>query len=260
MYDFTYLSSNGTFRSTDNTITWNASNIPSLGTLAPGESGTLDFTLRAKAIYPIKRLSDKNYILKARATIESPTVPNFVQASKTFSLASLETKVGDQLKLATRVYFRDAISGIINKGPFPPKVNQATQFTVHWQLSNYSNDAKEITVSAFLGGNVKFTGSAKASGGSSVPTYNDRTQEVTWTVARIPATVGVISAPLEATFQISGTPSSSDIGAFLPLIQESLVKAVDDFTGMDLNYSNGPVSSQLPDDPTVVNTPGVVQK
>ncbi len=260
MFDFSQLSSNGSFNSVNNTLTWNASNIPSLSSLSPGESGEIDFALKTKSAYPIRRLSDKNFMLKVRTTIESPTVPNFVQANKTFSLSSLETKVADQIRLATKVLFRDPNSGILNKGPFPPRVGQATQFTVHWQITNYSNDAKDITVSAFLGGNVKFTGLAKASAGAAVPTYNDRTQQVTWTIGRIPATVGVISAPLEATFQISATPSSSDVGTFMQVIQESLIKATDDFTNQGMDGATPPVTTQLPDDPTVINTPGIVSK
>ena len=260
MFDFVQLTSNGSFNSSNNTITWNASQIPALGTLAPGESGDITFGLKAKSAYPIRRLSDKNFLLKVRASIESPTVPNFVQANKTFSVSNLETKVAGQMNLATRVYFRDAASGIINDGPFPPRVNQPTEYTVHWRITNYSTDAREVTVKAFLGGNVRFTGVAKVSSGSAVPVYNDRTQEMTWTIPKIPATVGVISSPLEATFQISATPSSSDIGRFITLIQESSAKAIDDFTGLELTASSQSVTTQLPDDPTVINTPGIVKQ
>ncbi len=260
MFDFSQLTSSGSFSSSNNTITWNASQISSLSTLAPGESGNVSFSIRVKEVYPIRRLSDKNFTLKTRASIESPTVPNFVEASKTFSLSSLDTKVADQIKLNTKVFFRDALSGIVNKGPFPPRVNQPTQYTVHWQITNYSNDVKEVTVRAFLGGNVKFTGLAKVNSGSAVPTYNDRTQEVTWTISRIPATVGVISTPIEATFQIEATPSSSDVGRFMELIKDSSIKGTDEFTSLEVSYSNPSVTTQLPDDATVINTPGIVKQ
>lgn len=260
MLDFSQLSSNGTFRSTDNTLIWNASNLPELGTVLPGQSGSVSFNLKVKNNYPIRRLSDKNFTLKARASIESPTVPSSVQATKTYSLATLETKVAGQTNIASKVYFRDATSGIVNKGPFPPKVNQPTQYTVHWQITNYGTDVNNVTVSAFLGGNVKFTGVAKASSGTSVPVYNDRTQQMTWTISRIPATAGVISAPLEAVFQIVATPSSSDLGTYMTLIQETPLKATDEFTNTDLTSRAAPVTTQLPDDTSVFATPGVVIK
>ncbi len=260
MFDFSQLSSNGSFSSVNNTLTWNASHIPAFGSLAPGESGSVNFSIKAKSAYPIRRLSDKNFVLKARATIESPTVPNFVQASKTFSVSTLDTKVGDQVKVAAKVYFRDATSGVINKGPFPPKANQPTEFTVHWQITNYSNDIKDVTVTAFLGDNVKKTSYVKASSGGTVPSFNERTQEMTWVIPRVPATVGVISAPLEATFQIVATPSSADVGRFMTLIRESELKATDEFTGKEISAKAPAVTTQLPDDPTIVTTPGVVKQ
>ncbi len=258
MFDFTQLSSDASFRSTDNTLTWNASNVPELGTLSPGESGTVNFSLKTKMAYPIKRLSDKNFTLKVRGTIESPTVPHFVQAEKTFSVANLETKVAGQVDMDAKVLFRDAASGIINKGPFPPRVNQPTQYTVHWLITDYGTDVKEVEVKAFLAGNVRFTGAAKSSAGTSVPTYNERTQEMVWTIARVPATTGVISRALEATFQIVATPSSSDLGGFMPLIQETAIKAIDEFTNLELTDKDFPVNTSLPDDPTVTSGQGVV--
>lgn len=257
MFDFSAIQTNGVFRSTDNTITWNASNVSDLSTLSPGESGSVFFILKIKNAYPIKRLSDKNFTLKITGTIESPTVPNFVSAEKTFSLATLETKVGGQADLDARAYFRDASSGVINKGPFPPKVNQPTQYTVHWLITNYSTDVKTVEVKAFLAGNVRYLGTVKNSSGTI--TYNDRTQELVWVIDRIPATTGIISSPLEAIFQIEATPSSADLGRFMNLIQESSLKAIDEFTDLELFDKDFPISTTLPDDSTASNQGIVIQ-
>lgn len=259
MFDLSTLQSTGIFRSTDNTLTWNASIIPQLETISPGQSGSVTFILKAKNSYPIKRLSDKNFLLKVVGTIESPTVPHFVAADKTFSLTSLETKVAGQADLDTKVYFRDASSGIVNKGPFPPKVNQATQYTIHWLITNYATDIKNVEVRAFLAGNVRFAGVAKVIGTSAAaPVYNDRTQEIVWTIDRIPATAGVISRPIEAIFQIEATPSSADLNRFMPLIGDAALKAIDEFTDLELTDKDFGVTTQLPDDPTVSGSQGLV--
>lgn len=255
MFDFSAIQTNGTFRSTDNTITWNASNVPELSTLSPNESGAVVFAIKAKDSYPIKRLGDKNFVLKVSATIESPTVPNFVAAEKTFSLTAIETKVSGQVHIDSKALFRDATSGTVNKGPFPPKVNQPTQYTVHWLITNYGTDVKNLEVKAFLGGNVRYAGVSKVAGGSLL--YNDRTQEMVWTIDKISATTGVISKPLEAIFQIEATPSSADIGRFMTLIQETSIKAIDDFTDLELSDKDLQITTALPDDPTAGNQ-GVV--
>lgn len=250
MFDFPTLQSAGTFRSTDNTLIWNASNVSQLGTISAGQSGSVNFTIKTKSDYPIKRLSDKNFTLKVSASIESPTVPHFVEAEKTFSVASLETKVAGQIKIDTQAYFRDAASGVLNKGPFPPKVNQPTQYTIHWLITNQSTDVKDVEVKAFLGGNVRFVGVSKVTAGSS-PAYNERTQEIVWKIDRVPATTGVISKPAEAVFQIEATPSSSDLGRFMSLIGEASIKAVDEFTGVEFSEKDFGIDTGLPDDPTV---------
>jgi len=130
MFDFTTLGGKGIFRSLDNTLIWNGSNEPQLANLAPGQSGQINFFLRTRKNYPISRFGDKNFVLKVNGTIESPTVPHFVEANKTFSLANLETKIRGQADIDTKIYFRDASSGILNTGPFPPKVNKPTKYTV----------------------------------------------------------------------------------------------------------------------------------
>lgn len=247
----------GSFRSSDNTIIWNASNIQQLNTIAPGQSGEVSFALRAKTDYPIRRLSDKNFTVKVSASIESPTVPNFVAANRTFSMAALENKVAGRAEIDSKAYFRDAASGILNKGPFPPRVNQSTQYTIHWPITSFSTDIKNVEVRAFLAGNVKFVGVVKSSG-SSAPVYNERTQEIVWNIDRISATTGVISKPFEAIFQIEATPSSSDVGRFMELIRETNMKAIDEFTELELTDKDFSITTQLPDDPTVSGSQGMV--
>ncbi len=250
MFDLGSISTNGVFRSSDNTLTWNAATTPALQTLTPGESGSVDFSIRTKSVFPIKRLSDKNFILKVSATIESPTVPHFVESGKTVSYAVLESKVGGVVDLDARAYFRDAESGILNKGPMPLKVNQPTQFTIHWVITNYSTDIKDVKIKSFLGGNVRMTGVIK-SNGSTIPTYNDRTQEVVWEIPKVPATTGLVAKPLEAIFQVEATPASIDIGRTILLIQDSQLSAVDEFTMLELSDKDSGITTQLPDDPTV---------
>ncbi len=250
MYDFSTISTGGAFRSSDNTIVWTAANVPALANLSPGQSGSVDFSIRTKNQYPIKRLSDKNFILKTSATIESPTVPHFVAANKTVSFAVLENKVRGQATIDAKAYFRDAASGILNKGPMPPRVNQATQFTIHWQITNYSTDLKDVSVKASLGGNVKFTGVVKGNGPTS-PVFNDRTQEIVWEIPKVLATTGLTGAPMEAIFQVEATPSSIDLGRNMLLIQDTGLKAVDEFTGIDISNKDNAITTQLPDDPTV---------
>lgn len=255
MFDFSKLVTNGAFRATDQTIIWNASADPGLLLVPSGGSGSVTLNLRVRSDYPIRRLGDKNFILKVSSEIESPTVPYFVAATKTLGLAKLETKVGGFVDIDTTVFFRDADSGILNQGSFPPRASQPTNYTVHWRIKNYGTDVSNVEVRAFLGPNVRMTGAVKSNFGAA-PIYNESAQEVLWQIPRIAATRGVIDQPPEAIFQIEATPSQA--GNYWPLIGITTLKAIDDFTGLEITDADEPVSTRLPDDLTVGSQQGIV--
>lgn len=257
MFDLPTLFTNGVLRAADNTIVWSAANVPGLAVLAPGASGSVSFRVKVKADYPIRRLSDKNFILRVEGQIESPTVPPFVAAAKTLGINNLETKVGGQVKVDAKALFRDAASGIVNSGPLPLKVGQATNFTIHWLITNFSTDVRDVEMRAFLGGNVRATGVVK-SNIAAAPVYNERTQEMVWKIDKIPATKGVLDRPLEAIFQVEVVPSVDQAGNFLTLTQPTSLKAIDDFTGLEISAGDIELTTQLSDDPTVSPNQGIV--
>jgi hypothetical protein len=250
MFDFTTLQSDANFNSIANTLTWNVSNTPGLKLIAAGENGIVTFQIKVKNQFLIKRLSDKNYYLKVETQMESPTVPYYLAANKTTSLAALETKVAGALKIEDKVYFY--------KGPWPPKVNQPTKYAVHWLITNYATNVKNIEVRAFLESGVNWVGQAKSNIASSTPIYNDRTQEIVWFIDKIPATKGVISAPLEAVFQIEATPNITQIGNYQPLIKESSLTAFDEFSEINLQNQAPAVTTALPDDFNVSQIKGLI--
>lgn len=257
MYNFQSGNSNGFFSSVDNSFTWNAANTPGFANLQAGESGSVSFSIGLKNDYPIKRLSDKNFTLKVNAQIESPTVPSNVAAKKTISITDIESKVKGKIVAEAKAFFRDASSGILNMGPIPPRVNMTTNYTVHWIVRNYSNDAENLEMSAYLQSGVTFTGEVK-SNIVSVPTYNDRTQQVVWKIDRVAATKGVISQPVEATFQVAATPSVAHLSQYMPLLSQAEIRGKDVFTGLDLVSIVSPVNTYLLYDTTLTPQQGIV--
>ncbi|HEY4475686.1 MAG TPA: hypothetical protein VJB92_03120 [Candidatus Paceibacterota bacterium] len=257
MFDVGTLRTNASLQSTENQLIWNAGNTPLLSILSPGSSGSVNFSVRAKANYPIRRLSDRNFVLKVEAEIESPTVPQSVTAERTLGIARLETKVGGAVAIDAQGFFRDAASGILNKGPWPLKVGQPTNFTIHWLVRNYSTDVNNLTIKAFLGNNVRLTGVIKSNGGIE-PLYNERTQEVVWSLGKISATKGVLTNPLEAVFQVEATPSVNQVGGPIVLIRETAAEATDEFTNETLTARDTDVTTTSLDDATVKQSEGIV--
>lgn len=250
MFDFASVRTNAAFSSLTNTFTWNAANTPALAVLPPGGEGKVEVYLRVKGSYPIRRLSDKNFTLKIQGEIESQTVPPGTIADRTISVARLETKVIGKIEVDALAYFWDAASGIVNKGPYPPRVNQPTQYTVHWVVKNYSADVSGAKVRAYLQSGTRFTGVVK-SNTASVPVYNAASGEVVWNIGNIPAAKGVIDAPLEAIFQIENTPAVNQVGGRIPLIGETQITAQDLFAGVEISNTDFSIATDLPDDKTI---------
>ncbi len=253
MFDLKSIKTEGALRASDNTIIWNASRIADLSLLAAGATGVVNFEIATKASYPITRLSSKNFTVGVKAQIESPTVPVGVATSKTIGLTEITNKMRGTLGFAATGYYRDATSGIANAGALPAGVGRPTQFTIHWTLKNTSTDVTSVALKAFLGPNVRYTGIYKSSNTIS-PFYNDRTQEITWSVPSITATQGILSAPVELVFQVELTPAADQVGEFPQLIGESSGSYTDMFTGEQLQLKDAAITTQLPDDSSVQKT------
>jgi hypothetical protein len=257
LFDFTTLGTDANVDSVNNTLTWNASKVPNLRLLEAGGSGELEIGIDLKKQFPIRRIGDKNFVLRLNVELDSPSVPYYLQASKTSAVAALETKISGMTIIDTQAFYRDAQAGMINKGNFPPRVNQATEYTIHWIIRNYGTDAKNVEIKAALQSGVVWTGMVK-SNIDSVPLWNERTGEIVWNIEKIPATKGIISDPVEAVFQVRATPDVTQVGGFQPLIGETSLKATDDFTGQTLDSSDAGISTALPDDRTVGQDGGKV--
>ncbi len=247
LFDFPKLQTTGYFDSLSNTILWSPANESQLASVLPQQGGSVTFTIPTKDAFPIRLLSDKNYTLKLQAHIESPTVPQDITAEKTVSIAAIENKVAGKIDLSSAAYWRDAASGILNAGPYPPRVNQPTQYTVHWKIVNYATDATGVKVSAYLQSGARFTGKVK-SVADTAPVYNPNSGLVSWDIPFIPATKGVISAPAEAIFQVEVTPSVIQVGSRVTFVGEATLEWTDSFINRSLVASAPSVDTSLPSD------------
>lgn len=259
MFDFASLKTNGAYDSKNNILSWNAAAIPDLASLSSGATGAVEFEISTKNEYPIKKISSKDFVLKIEADISSPTVPYYVAADKTIGISSLQTKVAGRIEIEFLAYFNDQISGFVNKGSLPPKVNQPINFTIYWRIKNYSNDVKDIKVQAFLEPGVKLVDEPKANI-TSLPQYNERTGEITWLIDKISATKGIVGKPVEAIFQIEVIPNITQINKEVPLIGQSAITAFDEFVNFELSdFANALDTKNLSDFGFDINKSKVVQ-
>lgn len=258
LFDLTSITApNGVIAPVGNAITWSAATIPELAVIAPKSSGEITFTVRTKPQFSIRRLGDRNMILRSDVRVDAVGALKGVETVSVAAAVRLETKVKGALAVDAKAYFRDAAAEILNKGPIPPRIGTPTNYTVHWLVKNYTTDVSGVVVRARLGDNVRLTGVVKGVPPEAL-VYDSNTQELVWTIDRISATKGVIDAPLEAVFQIEATPSPNLAASYMPLIGETTITGKDEFTGSELKAIDGAITTLLPDDPTIGGQGGIV--
>ncbi len=251
MFDFSTVRTDAAFDPIKNTFTWLAANSSALARLSPGEEGTVSIDVRLKKDFFIRRVSDKNFYLKMKTEISSPTVPQETQASKTISVANFENKIAGRVDIKAKAFWRDAVAGILNSGPYPPRVNMPTQYTIHWILANYATDVSSVEISAFLQSGARWTGKVKSSVASSSPSYDPTSGKVIWSVGDIMANKGVISDPVEAVFQVELTPAANQLNRYVPFLGDTAVKWTDNFIGAQFTGSYQALTTALQDDTTI---------
>lgn len=260
LFDFSWASTNGYFDSSYKQVIWNAGNTPALRLINRGESGSVTFKIKLKNSYPIKVLSDKNFVVTVQAQMESPSVPPATNLQKTMAVSEISSKIAGKVNLLSFGFFRDAASGIINKGTLPLRVGVGTNFTIHWKIINYSNDLNDVVLKAVLPQGVSWTNMVAGNYGDVAPIYNERTSEVTWRIPKLPATTGVVLPAREAIFQVAAIPSLNQVGNYMTLLNETEFSAKDDFTGQDIQFIVSSITSELSNDTTVKSGDGKVQQ
>lgn len=257
MYDIEAVGTQGRVDQNARTVTWDASNVPAFRLLDANATGEVALAVPLKSVFPVRRLSDKDFSVRFAVTAESPTVPSYLNAEKTTALAVAETKLVGSAALQTKALYRDAASGIVNAGTLPPKVGVSTEYTVHWLVTNYSTDLENVRVAATLPPGAEWTGMVK-SDGDSVPLYDESSREVVWTIDKIPAAKGVVNAPLGAVFQVRVTPTDAQAGNFAAILSDAVLQGTDAWTGLTVTARDGAVTTRLEDDPTVAGDQGRV--
>ena len=227
MYDFSTVRSDGFFDGRLNTIFWNASTVPALNVLQSNQSGTVEFEVRLKSAFS-GGLGAGDSLVKASAHLETPNVPSNLDLDRLTADDEIITRISTAPTFEQKLFVNDSSFG--SSGPYPPRVNQKTAFTVRWNLVNPANDVTSAKVTATLAQGVVWENRVRANGTSIQPSYDSRLNTVTWDLGTLPAGVGVSFPVYETFFQISITPSVNQVGQSPVLLKNVRFDGVDTFT------------------------------
>lgn len=205
----------GFYNSNTSSIVWDRSSNPLLSDIAPGESGIEEFSFAA---LPTSAGQFSNPEIDLAVTVMANRL------SEENVPESLQTSAAAKALVSSDVGFRDSIA-VLN-GPNPPKVASQTTYVATWDISNPGNAIANASVSAILPSYATYVGGAQGI------SYNASDRLVTWNIGDMPS-----ATSRSVSFQVSFTPSISQVGTGPSILEEQTFTATDRFARVDINRS-----------------------
>lgn len=242
LYDFATIKSDaGNFQQGDSSIIFDWKQNNQLAYLPTMDEGKAEFWIKLKD--DLSRLSQPE--LNNKVMI-GPAREDFI------------TKISSKLELAQKAFFNDEIFG--NSGPFPPQVGLPTTYTVTWQAKNYYSDVKGVVAKAVLPPEAQFnSGKVFPEDQSGKLIYDGNTRELVWNIGDMTAGQGLISNPLNISFQVTVMPMSSQALGQAGIIGEALIRGEDSWTDTTLESKAPAVDTVALSDGGMTQDKGIVQ-
>jgi hypothetical protein len=220
--------SSGFYDSNTNSVRWEVSNNPSFAEVNPGDSRALDFTIIQGQT---KTTSAFNLVINvyARRVAESSATEQLI------GTVTREGKYSSSVELGSQAGRNVGRFG--DAGPIPPQVGEATTYTVTIVAEAGANDMNNAVVNTSLPVYVNWLDEYDTQGSV---VYNTVSKELEWTVGDITS-----GQRKELSFQVSITPSTSQVRAIPVLINRQTLRANDRFTGELLQDIAAPVTTEL---------------
>ena len=235
---------NGYYNSNKRIIEWTKQDQEDLAEILPGQNGLSQFYFDFLRSDDPKMSSVKNPVVTIDVTIKGKRLSESNVPEEITSTATRSIKLATNLKLAGSAV--RSIGPIENQGSIPPKVGQDTDYTILWTVTNNFNDVDNAQVTAILPPYVKWAGVTSPSGEK--VSYNPDSRQVTWDLGKVLA--GSVSGSFrQVAFQISFTPSISQLDSAPNLLGISSLKGHDTFTNTDVSSSIIELNTILPTDP-----------
>ncbi len=143
-----------------------------------------------------------------------------------------------------------------NTGPIPPKVEEDTSYTVTWSISNTANTISKVRVNSTIPPWVDFLGSVSPSGEDLK--YNSSTKEIIWNVDKVGKGAGITGELRTVSFQVSLSPSLSQVGTLPIIINDAILTGHDDFANVDVKVYKAGLTTRLDNDPLFPQNGGLV--
>jgi hypothetical protein len=235
----------GFFDSNSGVVRWNKFYDKKLESILPKNKESVSFkfeTFRSSSVIANK-LNNTEIIIdvtvRGKRRLESGVPEEIVSTMYKKVRIESDTNLSSQITHTT--------GPIENEGELPPKVGKKTEYTVTWAVTNTFNNLSEGKVKTVLPDYVSWTGISAGAGEKL--TYNESSREVIWDLGPISQQVDGKPNLRQVSFQISFTPSQSQVGMVPDLTDVANFTARDTFTNTNISKSSASLTTAMPTDP-----------
>ena len=226
----------------NNTISWSARDISGLRLVESGDSGVINFSVKA--------LSYDEAVKRAEGNYKVSSYVQFGAASSTSTPVSLDdarsntivARVNSDLVLSEQARYFSEDNIAVGVGPLPPKIGQTTQYRIYWRLSNTLHQLDNVKVKTILPGYINWVSAQNTASGKL--SYDPQTREILWNVGKVSGG----GLDLRAEFNINITPVEGQKGQVLMLLNGTKVEGYDLETNSSIGYTMGSKTTRLDDD------------
>ncbi len=245
----------GFYDSANNSIVFDKSTKSSFSVVNPEDEGDMQFDFSTLLPSSKSAVSFGNSKITLDISVLGTRAGSDGSVAQEILYSDIKTlKISSNLKLLSRGF--RTVGPFENSGPFPPQVDNETTYTITWTATDSFNNINGVKVSAFLPPNVKWTGYISPE--TENITYDKSTGEVVWNVGEMKAGTGTNYPAKEASLQVAITPSITQLGTELNLLNESTISGIDSYSLARLGEVKGPVTTNITSDPDYINEVGKV--
>lgn len=251
----------------DNTITWSATQIKELSSLAKGAGGSIDFSLKLKeAGTSVTSDQVRSYaqfqvgsnddlaslvkIIKDREASSSsknaaPVESALVALTDNNKSNVIVNKVNSDFQVTQSILYFNEDNVPVGAGPLPLEVDKDTSLRVYWQLKNTFHDLEAVRVAVKLPEYASWQDKLFVSAGSL--RYDANSRQVIWELPKFAKALGLASADFSLNFK----PSAKDRNKIIVLLPACEASATDSLTKGIIKQFSLPKTSKLEDDKIV---------
>lgn len=233
-------SSNGFYRSVDDTVLWDKNTTESLVEMSPGQSGGVTLSVSS-----IQNLVQPTLIKNPHINLKVSMVGERVgrEGGIVSSEKDFVVKISSLLNFANKVLRTGG--PFTNSGTVPPKADKETTYTVNWLITNTTNDLKNTIARTTLPAGVTWKGEVSPS--TEKIKYDPDTRVITWDIGNVSAGVGFVNSPRQVYFKLGLIPSINQVGTTPSLTSQVNISSTDTYTEKQIELMIGGSTSKFVD-------------